>query len=189
MLPEGKAAANNWGRVCTSMLTLHKDPLGGKPEIWGIYLALGSEFVTSLGNIPGAILAPELVQQHLATQPLHLAALHIFTSLQKNPLINNVTIFRKTKIAQAHSNIEPGAPEQLSCTSLWAGSLPAPACNLDWAVFLSQFAPTVRPGQTCILFKTGCKISQVKKKKKQPKPAVSFKVFQHLGMPCLFGLP
>lgn len=54
------------------------------------------------------------------------------------------------------------APEKLSCTFLKAGALPAPACDPDGAVFLSQRALAVRPRQTCILFKTGCKIGQVK---------------------------
>lgn len=34
----GKGCCKHCGMACTSMLTLLQDPLGGKPEIWVIYL-------------------------------------------------------------------------------------------------------------------------------------------------------
>lgn len=68
-------------------------PLGWKARDLG-NLALGQHLSLTLGNIPGAILARGLVQQHVATQPLHSAALHVFTSLQKNTII---FFFFKTK--------------------------------------------------------------------------------------------
>jgi len=117
-----------------------------------------SQVQPSCGLCLGLLL--QLSRSAWSRSPLSQLLSRFFTLLQEKKKIKD--IFSKSFLNKMLRNIKQRAPEKLSCTFLQAGALPAPACHPDGAVFPSRRAPAARPRQTCILFKTGCEISQVK---------------------------
>lgn len=164
---------------------LDQRSLGWKVRDLGI-LALGQTLSLTLETSQVQlwhVLCLGLVQQRVATQPLHSAALHIFTSLQKklwkkilkyyffkqNPSGSQEYWARSPWAALLH--VSQGRGSASSCLQSWWGRFSEPVCSCCQARTNLHFIQNWmqdQPGK---------------------KTAASFKVFQHLGIPCLFGSP